>query len=72
MQMVIAEGVLLVKPLADGRDYAAGELIELDQAVAESWRVRGWVLPVAPQAEPIVDKTEPYRGYPRQSKGRHG
>lgn len=74
MKMVVAEGVLLVKPLADGRDYSAGEPIDLDAGVALDWHRRGWVnpLPVLPQAEPVVDKKEPYRGYPRQPKGPHG
>lgn len=44
MQMVVAEGVTLVKPLADGRDYAAGELIDLSPVVAEDYVKRGWVI----------------------------
>lgn len=43
MQMMVAEGVTLVKPLADGRDYVAGELIDLDPVVAEDYMKRGWV-----------------------------
>lgn len=50
MQMVVAEGVTLVKPLADGKDYAAGELIELDPVVAEDYAKRGWVVMPRPAA----------------------
>lgn len=72
MRMVVAEGVMLVKPLADGRDYAAGELIELDQAVAESWRVRGWVrVPIEIMLPPVIEQTDWSGGHRRQSKGSH-
>ena len=55
MRMVVAEGVTLVKPLADGKDYCAGETIDLDAGVALDWQRRGWVRPV----------------YTRRSKGGH-
>lgn len=73
MQMVIAEGVTLVKPLADGRDYAAGEFIELDQAVAEAWQHRGWVrVPTEVMLPPVIEQTDWSGEYRRKTKGSHG
>lgn len=54
MRMVVAEGVTLVKPLADGRDYRAGEVIDLPQVVAEDYQRRGWVV------KPMLTR-EPWR-----------
>lgn len=70
MQMVVLEGVTLVKPLADGRDYCAGEIIDLQEAVAQDWQRRGWVVPVAPPRAPV---TEPVvrLDYARRLKGDH-
>jgi hypothetical protein len=67
MQMVVAENVTLTKPLADGKDYAAGDVIELEASVAEDWMRRGWVT-VPPPAVPMyvrprpAGKTEFHRG----------
>jgi hypothetical protein len=52
MRMVVAENVTLTKPLTDGRDYTAGDIIELDAAVAADWKRRGWVVEVMPE-EPM-------------------
>lgn len=61
MRMVVKDGVTLVKPLADGRDYSAGDVIDLQDAVAQDYQRRGWVRPFTPVPS----------GYARKSKGVH-
>lgn len=50
MRMVVVEGITLTKPLADGKDYSAGDMIELEASVAEDWMRRGWVTIYQPSA----------------------
>ena len=64
MRMVVREGVTLVKPLAYGRDYSAGEVIDLQDAVAQDYQRRGWVVVPLPSMPPSG-------GYVRRSKGVH-
>lgn len=72
MQMVVLEGVTLVKPLADGRDYTAGDLIDLPASVAEDWHRRGWVrVPIEIMLPPVVEQTEWTSESRRQPKGRN-
>jgi hypothetical protein len=64
MRMVVMEGVTLVKPLADGKDYSGGDVIELQEAVAQDWQRRGWV------GVPLPSRS-PFGVYTRRSKGVH-
>lgn len=68
MRMVVAENVILTKPLADGRDYEAGEVIELDAAVAEAWKRRGWLIDYVPPMMPRTSAPKPLM----KTEGRRG
>lgn len=66
MRMIVAQNVTLTKPLADGLDYAAGDVIELSEAVAESWKRRGWVV------DPLPDVPLSYKRLGGKSETRRG
>jgi hypothetical protein len=71
MQMMVAEGVILVKPLTDGKDYSGGDRIDLEAGVALDWHRRGWVVPAPPLAIPAAEPVA-RQDHAHRLKGLHG